>query len=142
MNKQYKILIGIDPGVNTGLAVYSRPLRKLVNIRTVSILKAMAMIKSDQMIPLLRQNLVFVRIEDPRQVKYKTDPEKAQGAGSVKRDAAIWEEFCTNEGIPFEMVRPNKRLTKFTAERFEQYTGWKEKTSTHGRDASLLVFGF
>ncbi len=67
---------------------------------------------------------------------------KQQGAGSVKRDCKIWEDFLTDLDIPFEMVAPRKGMTKYSAAAFKKLTGYEGKTSEHARDAAMLVFGF
>lgn len=64
-----------------------------------------------------------------------------QGAGSVKRDASIWEEFCTDYEIPFRALPPIKGGTKLQPDYFKALTGWKGKTSEHARDAAMIVFG-
>jgi hypothetical protein len=66
---------------------------------------------------------------------------RRQGAGSVKRDAKIWQDFCEDMDIPFEAVKPCAGATKRTTETFERLTGWKGRTSNHARDAAMLVFG-
>ena len=63
------------------------------------------------------------------------------GAGSVRRDCEIWEEFCNHYKIPFDAVPPRKGLTKWDADTFAKVTGYKGRTSNHARDAALLVFG-
>jgi hypothetical protein len=39
------------------------------------------------------------------------------------------------------MVAPKNAITKMKAEYFRQLTGYKGKTSEHGRDAAMLVYG-
>lgn len=133
--REAQILIGIDPGVNTGFAVKDR--RTGLHVVTSKLIHA-------SMHDVLTQRnsgyKVFVVVEDARQVRFATDKHKAQGAGSVKRDCNIWEDFLTDYGIPFVMVRPNKSRTKLTAEQFNKLTGWKYKTNNHGRDAAMLIF--
>jgi hypothetical protein len=63
------------------------------------------------------------------------------GAGSVKRDCAIWEDFCRDLGIDYIPVPPQAGLTKWPADYFNKVTGWKGRTSDHARDAALLVYG-
>ena len=63
------------------------------------------------------------------------------GAGSIKRDCEIWEEFAALYGIPIQFIPPRKGLTKWDAETFNKMTGWKGRTSNHARDAALLVWG-
>ena len=85
--------------------------------------------------------------EDARQRKWIPQEKNAsqyrgrlQGAGSVKRDATIWEDFCKDLGIRYEAVPPHKGMTKWSAETFANITGWQGKTSEHARDAALLVY--
>lgn len=137
----YRFYIGIDAGVNTGFAVWDKVDKKFAEIATYTILQAMARVKVWYDNPTL-QNKIFVRVEDARKVKYKTDPVKSQGAGSVKRDCSIWEEFLTGLGMAFEMPRPNKAITKWDAIQFKKYTGYTGLTSKHARDAAMLVFNY
>lgn len=92
--KEY-IVIGIDVGVNTGIAVWSITNKKFINITSMSILNAFDYVLECKE----KYNLHKIYIEDPRQVRYNTSKLKAQGAGSVKRDAGIWDEFVTRNGI-------------------------------------------
>ena len=140
--KKYVYYIGIDPGVHTGFAVWDKINNKLQQVHTLKIHQAMLIIKYDYSDTPIWEN-TFVRVEDPRMATYLRgdDMHKAQGAGSVKRDAGIWEDFLTQLGIPFEMVRPNKKTTKLNANTFKRITGYTGKTSVHGRDAAMLVFG-
>lgn len=143
---RYEILIGIDTGVNTGFATYSPISRRLYAVETLLIHQAM-----ERVLEISKTMRVKVRIEDARQrtwfgnandakVRAKVDA-KQQGAGSVKRDATIWEDFLKDKGIAFEMVNPEKNKTKLEAEAFTKYTGWVGRTSNHARDAAMLVYG-
>lgn len=91
----------------------------------------------------------MVRVEDARQRTWvpwqkneKYERGKREGAGSVKRDAKIWEDFLKDLGIPFEMVAPKKNKTKVSDAYLQQLTGYAGKTSQHARDAAMLVIGF
>jgi hypothetical protein len=85
----------------------------------------------------------LVRFEDARQRKWfgNAGREQLQGAGSIKRDCAIWEDFLKDLGVDFEMVAPKNTVTKISKEYFKQLTGYKGVTSEHGRDAAMLVYG-
>jgi len=102
-----------------------------------------------QLINLMHPGELFVRLEDARQRKWipKQKDEKAErgrnrGAGSVMRDAQIWEEFLDKYRIPYELVAPKNNKTKLKADYFKKITGWSLGTNEHGRDAAMLVFGF
>ena len=137
-------LIGIDTGVHTGFAVYDTDLKALIYVKEYPIHRAMDLVKrlfddgSD----------IKVRFEDARKRTWfgyhtaKEDRARLQGAGSVKRDCQIWEDYLTDLRIPFEMVAPKDNATKLTAEQFRRITGYEGKTNEHGRDAAMLVYGF
>ncbi len=129
------MLVGIDPGVNTGLAVWDPDKRRFERINTLTILKAMRVVYD------LRWQIRTLYVEDARQVKIQVSIAKAQGAASVKRDCQIWQDFAEQHGINVVFLRPNKRITKLPAEKFDSMVGWKGRTSSHGRDAAMIVFG-
>lgn len=92
----------------------------------------------------------LVRFEDARLRRWfgKMDAEQAkygaavrEGAGSIKRDCTIWEDFLTDKGIPFEKTAPKNNKTKLKADIFARITGWTGLTNEHGRDSAMLVFG-
>ena len=140
------ILIGVDPGVNTGLAVWDTWLKKLTEVSSLTILDAIEHVKE---LYITEGSRVFVIVEDARKRKGfygRADSAQAksgagirEGVGSVKRDCSIWEEFLTRERIPFEMRYP--RNTKEDAAAFQRLTGWAGRTNEHSRDAGLIVFG-
>lgn len=138
------LVCGIDPGVNTGFAVWDTTRRQLLRVDTLRITDALLAVLA------LQEGGGEIRVvfEDarlrkwlPREMSNSEYRGKLMGAGSVKRDCDIWEELCTAHRITFEAVPPRKGLTKWTAESFARVTGWKARTSNHARDAAMLVFG-
>lgn len=132
-------IIGIDTGVTTGFAVWDIDAQRLIEVTSSGIVKAMALVGV--------YNPVMIRIEDARLRKWYNDRHKQQramlqGVGSVKRDAAIWEEFCIENGYDYELVPPSANHTKSTAADFAKLTGWLRSTNEHARDAAGLVYGF
>lgn len=138
------IYIGIDTGVNTGFAVWDTTARSFLQIETVPLHRALWEVYNYKDNPFG----VKVFFEDARQRKWipnshdiRTEMGRRQGAGSVKRDSKIWEDFCKDAGIAYEAVAPRRNTTKMEAEPFARLTGWKGRTSKHSRDAAMLVFG-
>lgn len=136
-------LIGIDCGKHTGIAVWETKAKCFSCIDTMPVHKALEFVKTAAAVGNVR-----VYIEDARQRKWlPKDASSSEyrghlmGAGSVKRDAVIWQDALTDWGIPFEMVPPRPGATKWTAETFARITGYKGRTSNHARDAALLVYG-
>lgn len=140
-----KFQIGIDTGVKTGFACWDRSIRKLLLVTTVQIHQAMEAVRD---MHKRHPGQVKVRIEDARKRKWIPEQKTAraeagmrEGAGSIKRDAKIWEDFCTDHGIEFDLVAPKDNKTKWKAEHFNRVTGWTKPTNEHGRDAAMLVYG-
>lgn len=135
------ILIGIDTGVHTGFAVWHSDTKYLAEVSTLTITQAMERVK---MIADIRgKDNIRLFIEDARKRKWfgNAGREKLQGAGSVKRDSRIWEDWCREQGLQYRMVAPKNNRTKLTASQFKLLTKWMGATSEHARDAALLVFG-
>lgn len=139
--KTAMLIIGIDTGVNTGFAIWNKTRRCLDRVETMKIHEAMNTVRA---LSMFEDTVLLVRVEDARQREWfgKAGKEQLQGAGSIKRDATIWEDFLKDYEIPFEMVAPKNNKTKLTDEAFKKLTKWDKRTSVHARDAALLVFGY
>jgi len=135
MKKHY--LIGIDPGTKTGFAIWNAKAQEFTQVETRNIVSAM------QQIRFIVNDKVVVFFEDARLRKFfgNSGRERLQGAGSIKRDSAIWEEFCKYYDIEYQAVAPKNNITKTKADYFKKLTGWDGRTSEHSRDAGMLVFG-
>ena len=135
------ICIGIDPGTHTGVAVWDTREGKFLSLDTMPIHRAISKVG---FIAEIHKGDVQVVFEDARQRTWygKGDTNaKLQGAGSVKRDCSIWEDFCKDYGIPFWAKPPVKGATKVSADYFKMVSHYQGRTSEHSRDAAMLVIG-
>lgn len=142
------ICIGIDPGTHTGVAVWDTGEGKFLSLETLPIHRAMELVKEWSHPHWHNEKLyneeIQVVFEDARQRNWFGHGDvaaKAQGAGSVKRDCAIWEDFCRDYDIPFQAKPPIKGATKVSPEYFKMISKWEKRTSEHSRDAAMLVIG-
>lgn len=137
--KRAAVLIGVDTGTKTGLAIKCDGDFKL--IETLTIWRALNIVK-DWADCYGAQN-IFVRVEDARQRTWfgNTGKERLKGAGSVERDCAIWEEVLNDLRIPFEMVHP-KNVKETKPDYFAKITGWSGRTSKHSREAAIMILNF
>lgn len=138
----YRFYVGIDTGTNTGMALWDKQAKQFLELHSLPIHRAM-----DGVRDLLRkapEGSVYIRVEDARQRKWFGEQKRnnAQGVGSIKRDAVIWEAFLKDLKAEFQMVAPKNNKTKLSATQFKQYTGWTGKTNEHMRDAAMLIFNF
>ena len=143
--KQYDYAIGIDTGVNTAVAVWDIRRKQFIHVETTMIHRALLYVW-EFMTKCEQQGASFyVRVEDARKRNWfgPRSEYKLQGAGSVKRDSKIWEDFLSDYRISYEMVAPQRQqgLTKMSAAAFKQMTHYTGKTTEHARDAAMLVFG-
>ena len=139
------IWIGLDPGSHTGIAVWDGD--RFTEITAMPIHAALEKVKSLAEFYSFRGYGATVVFEDARLRKWygrqtaEKDRARLQGAGSVKRDSAIWEDALKDWGIEYKKVAPKNNMTKLSDEAFRRLTGWTARTNEHGRDAAMLVFG-
>lgn len=137
--------IGIDVGAKTGVGITENG--RIIELHTVKIHKAMQMVLSWHERTKSDGTRLVVYVEDARQRKWFGNNEhkvqaKQQGAGSIKRDSTIWDDFLTDLGVEYHMIAPKHNRTKRDHVAFCKLTGWiNGQTSEHSRDAAMLVFG-
>ncbi|MDR1762774.1 MAG: hypothetical protein LBR64_02285 [Dysgonamonadaceae bacterium] len=118
---KYDYIIGIDTGTNTGVAVWDTAGKRFIEIRCEKIHKAFNLVHNYHH----ERGKILVRVEDARQRKWfgNAGRSQLQGAGSIKRDATIWNDFLDDLGCDFEMVAPKNNTTKLPPDTFRRITG-------------------
>ena len=141
MEKKPRIIIGIDPGTLTGIAVWDADKQSLLLVESMPIHKALDKVLG---IDTSFKDQVLVRWEDARLRRWfgRNSNHKQQGAGSIKRDCRIWEAFFEDYGIKNEPLAPKNIATKIKSDAFKKITKWTKQTSEHGRDAAMMVFKY
>jgi len=137
------LIIGIDAGVDTGFAVYSRKLRRLIVVSTIDFWTAYDAVRS------YPRKDVAVIIEAPQMNRpvfdrdsadsHKKHGRLAMNVGSVKRESQLLAEGLRRDG--YLVIEEKPSTQKWTAEYFKRITGWDKRCSQHARDAAKLVFG-
>jgi len=142
------IVIGLDPGTTTGLAVWDTIERKLRVVKSCGIVTAMddvAMWRDhgDRSALVIFEDARTLRVTGGRmeEEQKKYGAAVREGVGSIKRDCAIWEEFLEVLGLPYQCKKWTRGTTKWDADYFKRITGWEAKTNSHARDAAVIVFG-
>lgn len=137
------IFIGIDTGVHTGFAVWSATRQMFIDWGETKIHRAMfRVLRYAQHQD--RYRILGVRVEDARKRSVdKNNPiyrQRLQSAGSVKRDASVWEDFLKDyrKYFQYQMVAPQANFTKLPEEEFARRFGLVI-SSDHVRDACMLV---
>lgn len=159
-----KYAIGIDPGRNTGVAVWSKTERKLVKLITLDFWSVIdfldTFVSSMQAqdwgalgihVPFMDVDYEVV-MEDPqlnettfaRGVEPKLMLKVAQDVGRNKEQAFLLIEWMKKRKIQFRTIQPKNRQRgggKWTADYFRKMTGWQGSSNEHTRDAARFVIG-
>lgn len=134
-----KYRIGIDCGVNTGIAIVENGI--YLAIETMTITRAISMIN----LILMDGHEIILYVENPNLRKWygSNSNFKKQGAGSVKRDYSIWKTYCVENKIMMHAVHPKDIGSQFDNDViFKAATNWTKRTSIHARDAARMVYKF
>ena len=135
-------VIGIDPGVNTGMAVYEDA--NLALLHTVEPHKIPWLLSQYQIEPL------FVAFEDSRLQSHVWLPSQSKGvAANIARKVGMvdaWcymiERVCEEYDIGFMRVSPKAKGAKVDAESFKKLTRWDKRSNQHERDAAMVAWKF
>ena len=140
------IYIGIDPGRNTGIAVWDSKSRSYVELKTGDFWDCMATIKKYWKSP----NPFRIVVENPNLnqpvwaggtgLGMKQKLKIAQDVGRNKEDAYLIITWCERQGVDCTQMQPRDK--KWNHKEFIQVTKLPLKRSNeHLRDAARLVFG-
>ena len=140
-----KFYIGIDPGLHTGVAVWSPKEKQFKAIKTLDWWTTADMIMT---LSSVNTRIRFV-VEDPAQNKpvfprkgqsYAAMSKIAQDVGRNKGDAERLIQLIQRMEFAYTCVTP--KTEKWGPQVFKRLTGWPSRTSEHGRDAGKLVWGY
>ena len=133
-------IIGIDPGVNTGLAFINDG--KLVGMGTVHPLDILSDLKD-----FAPDRVVF---EDSRLTSFlftsNANPAVAKNmarkVGQVDMVCGLIVTACDRLGIPAHGISPKGKGAKLNAAQFKAATGWAGKSNQHERDACMVAYPY
>jgi hypothetical protein len=138
-----RLVIGIDPGKTTGLAVYDRRAGNFERLESTDFWGAIDFITGE----LDADEIVKIVIEQPstKAIYARNKRATARGAiertgvnvGSALREASLMIDRLRDLGYPVQTVPP---LGKIDAKRFKQITGWSGKSNSHTRDAGMMAW--
>lgn len=140
LSKSYSI--GIDPGKQTGLAVYDRFEKRLEIVARTTFWEAIEFIAQNYPQSQVRR----VVIELPKSKAVWHNKATARGAiqrtsvnvGSVIREAELLVEYFKRAG--YEVITQHPK-GKRTAHQVKKITGYQGRTNEHTRDAIMLCWG-
>lgn len=146
--RKYSLVIGIDPGTNTGFTAFNCDKKEYIHCDTLSIHQAIFRIEKMIEMSNMPKGMLII-VEDSRGISGPN--EKKLGAGSIRRDCSIWEEYLTElikksgKDISFQFIRPtNNRYLKMPPQEWVKYAKftWTKIPSEHARDSATYLFKY
>ena len=153
--EKYKAVIAIDPGTNTGISVAvcddpfdDKYAKKIVVCKSEMIHNALNTVRSVVNDAIEKGYLVLVIVEDARDISSTAD--KKLGAGSIRRDCSIWEDFLGEmiaNGLPvrLNLRKPTgNKFLKMNPESWRRYAKYTETKlpNEHARDSATYLFSY
>ena len=137
MNASEGVLIGIDPGKNTGVAIYrDGELRQLLTLTPDMIESLLVRVRPDLVVfeDSRKQSAVFSRGTNARATL-----KIARNVGEVDMLCRQIEDMCRRHGLESVGVSPLRKGAKVDAARFAQITDWTARCNQHERDAAMVA---
>ena len=133
------LIIGIDPGKNTGIAIYDPTRKVLTEVYMAKFWDAVELMRG-----LSRQDTVVIELPASKHVHHDEAVNKGAiqrtgvNVGSVIRESELLIELAGILKLPCIIQRPGG---KTKAKAFKKITGWTGRTNQHNRDAGMLCYG-
>lgn len=132
------IIIGLDPGANTGVAEFIGG--KLTALRTIEPHQIKDCISG-------ASRVVF---EDSRLISHVYTTTKSRAAalkmarnvGEIDAWCKLIVAHCEQLGIPAHGISPKGKGVKLKADEFKALTGWAGKSNEHERDAACVAWKY
>ena len=134
--------IGIDPGKNTGIAVYDREEKRISILKTTDFWGVINLINSN--FPPRAVNILFIELPETKHVWHKGASSRAAiertgvNIGSCIREAELLTKWAIGNGYRVLNCKPRGKVD---SKRFSKLTGWTGRTNQHERDAGMMAFG-
>jgi len=133
-------ILGIDPGQQTGLAIYQNG--ELVNLVTVTPYEITDHIKNHNPDRVIFEDSRLTSPIFARGVSRLALLKIARNVGMVDMMCSMIVDACERLGIPAHGISPKDKGVKLDAEAFNKHTHWKDKSNQHTRDAAMVAYKF
>lgn len=133
-------LIGIDPGANTGIAVYKDG--KLCELYTVAPWNIAAFIVSINPARVIYEDSRLTSPVWSRGTSAAARIKIARSVGQVDAWCSLIVAVCGELGIPAHGISPKGKGAKLDAAQFAHMTGWAGRCNQHERDAAMVAWPY
>lgn len=133
-----RVLIGIDPGVSTGIALFvDGAIGQLQTIKPHQIAEFLSKAMPDRVVfeDSRLQSHTWTRVKS-RAAALKM----ARNVGEVDAWCRLIEAVCTDMGIAVYGISPADKGEKIKDADFKAKTGWAGPSNQHTRDAAMVAW--
>ena len=132
------MIVGIDPGASTGIAIYHGG--KLTSLHTVEPHQLESIISTAGRVVYEDSRLIshmFTTVKSrPAALKM------ARNVGEIDPWCKLIVAICDRKGIPVHGISPKHKGAKLDAAQFKAATGWTERSNQHERDAAMVAWTY
>ncbi len=134
------VILGIDPGAHTGLAIYRDG--ALVALRTIAPVELEAEIVALWPIRIIFEDSRLQSHTWTKAASRAAAAKMARSVGQVDAWCSLIVAICAKHGIPAHGISPLGKGGKLNAEAFEKATGWTASSNEHNRDAAMVAWPY
>lgn len=134
------VILGIDPGAHTGLAIYRDG--ALVALRTIAPVELEAEIVALWPIRIIFEDSRLQSHTWTKAASRAAAAKMARNVGQVDAWCSLIVAICAKHGIPAHGISPLGKGGKLNAEAFEKATGWTASSNEHSRDAAMVAWPY
>jgi hypothetical protein len=134
------VVIGLDPGVNTGFAlIEDQKIEILHTINPLDVLGFLSFHKPDRVVFEDSRLTSFLFTSNAKLAVAKN---MARKVGQVDMVCSLIVTACDRLGIPAHGISPKGKGAKLNAAQFKAATGWAGKSNEHERDACMVAWPY
>jgi hypothetical protein len=139
-------VIGIDPGANTGIAIFQDGvLYTLLTIEPWELPAELATWGGDRVVfedSRLQTNVFGRDVPGKPKMNPAAKLKIARDVGRIDAWCSLITAVCGELGIPAHGISPKGKGAKLDAEQFAERTGWVGRCNQHERDAALVAWPY
>ena len=134
------IIMGVDPGTHTGVAIYRAG--ALADLQTIEPFQLVEVIETVSPARVVFEDSRMISPTWKRGVSNAAQLKIARDVGQIDAWCRLIVATCGRLGIPAHSISPKAKGAKLDAGQFKALTGWTGRSNEHTRDAAALAWQF
>lgn len=134
------MLVGIDPGQKTGVAVYIEG--ALCALYTTSQLGMISFLRIEKPSRVIFEDSRLQSVVFGRGQGQAAMLKIARNVGEIDAWCKLIVDVCGDLGIPAHGISPKSKGAKLDAQKFKAVTGWQGSSNQHERDSAMIAWPY